>query len=155
MTTCVLFSSRRRHTRCALVTGVQTCALPICHASAAADQRESGQHALFGDGGAAGPSLPTAATRIRPLRRAALTAPASSALSGPTTLIVTKRTPFAAIHPSARAMAMARPPAGSRPSISATRQRAPGAAPLPFPSPTHSDAPAVPCPLGAAHPQPP
>src|SRR3546814_6346770 len=26
----VIFSSRRRHTRCALVTGVQTCALPIC-----------------------------------------------------------------------------------------------------------------------------
>src|SRR3546814_2948511 len=28
---CILFflSSRRRHTRCALVTGVQTCALPI------------------------------------------------------------------------------------------------------------------------------
>src|SRR3546814_18708825 len=25
-----LFSSRSRHTRCALVTGVQTCALPIC-----------------------------------------------------------------------------------------------------------------------------
>src|SRR3546814_10072768 len=25
-----LCSSRRRHTRCALVTGVQTCALPIC-----------------------------------------------------------------------------------------------------------------------------
>src|SRR3546814_4573302 len=25
----VIFSSRRRHTRCALVTGVQTCALPI------------------------------------------------------------------------------------------------------------------------------
>src|SRR3546814_7924915 len=24
------FSSKRRHTRCALVTGVQTCALPIC-----------------------------------------------------------------------------------------------------------------------------
>src|SRR3546814_5627966 len=24
------FSSRRRHTRCALVTGVRTCALPIC-----------------------------------------------------------------------------------------------------------------------------
>src|SRR3546814_13110335 len=34
MAACVLyryfFSSRRRHTRCALVTGVQTCALPIC-----------------------------------------------------------------------------------------------------------------------------
>src|SRR3546814_6584969 len=30
------FSSRRRHTRCALVTGVQTCALPISnHRSAA------------------------------------------------------------------------------------------------------------------------
>src|SRR3546814_9418321 len=28
------FSSRRRHTRCALVTGVQTCALPICSHSA-------------------------------------------------------------------------------------------------------------------------
>src|SRR3546814_8562375 len=28
MSTC-FFSSRRRHTRCALVTGVQTCALPI------------------------------------------------------------------------------------------------------------------------------
>src|SRR3546814_2866302 len=30
------FSSRRRHTRCALVTGVQTCALPICSAGARA-----------------------------------------------------------------------------------------------------------------------
>src|SRR3546814_14425843 len=29
------FSSRRRHTRCALVTGVQTCALPISRASSA------------------------------------------------------------------------------------------------------------------------
>src|SRR3546814_2574145 len=32
MSTCLVFfffSSRRRHTRCALVTGVQTCALPI------------------------------------------------------------------------------------------------------------------------------
>src|SRR3546814_1734827 len=28
------FSSRRRHTRCALVTGVQTCALPICRVMA-------------------------------------------------------------------------------------------------------------------------
>src|SRR3546814_2560571 len=28
-----LFSSRRRHTRCALVTGVQTCALPISTAN--------------------------------------------------------------------------------------------------------------------------
>src|SRR3546814_18988230 len=29
MISCFFFSSRRRHTRCALVTGVQTCALPI------------------------------------------------------------------------------------------------------------------------------
>src|SRR3546814_5884066 len=31
---CFVFSSRRRHTRCALVTGVQTCALPICTGAA-------------------------------------------------------------------------------------------------------------------------
>src|SRR3546814_3191888 len=31
---CFFFSSRRRHTRCALVTGVQTCALPIWQAVA-------------------------------------------------------------------------------------------------------------------------
>src|SRR3546814_5129754 len=40
---CLMFfflSSRRRHTRCALVTGVQTCALPICHPShMASDER--------------------------------------------------------------------------------------------------------------------
>src|SRR3546814_3335532 len=29
LSSCFFFSSRRRHTRCALVTGVQTCALPI------------------------------------------------------------------------------------------------------------------------------
>src|SRR3546814_285258 len=29
MVVLIFFSSRRRHTRCALVTGVQTCALPI------------------------------------------------------------------------------------------------------------------------------
>src|SRR3546814_1878104 len=34
------FSSRRRHTRCALVTGVQTCALPI---SGRSDRRRSGK----------------------------------------------------------------------------------------------------------------
>src|SRR3546814_16273447 len=31
---CVFFSSSRRHTRCALVTGVQTCALPIFYYAA-------------------------------------------------------------------------------------------------------------------------
>src|SRR3546814_8550485 len=34
---CFLFSSRRRHTRCALVTGVQTCALPIFQNTSAID----------------------------------------------------------------------------------------------------------------------
>src|SRR3546814_2283731 len=33
---CFFFSSRRRHTRCALVTGVQTCALPISGVNAGA-----------------------------------------------------------------------------------------------------------------------
>src|SRR3546814_9715842 len=43
MCICLFFSSRRRHTRCALGTGVQTCALPI--------------------------SAPTARTPLRPSRR--------------------------------------------------------------------------------------
>src|SRR3546814_2190931 len=38
---CFFVSSRRRHTRCALVTGVQTCALPIW-------KREAGAHG-YGD----------------------------------------------------------------------------------------------------------
>src|SRR3546814_8648627 len=35
---CFFFSSRRRHTRCALVTGVQTCALPISLSQDGIDQ---------------------------------------------------------------------------------------------------------------------
>src|SRR3546814_8213758 len=35
----VFFSSRRRHTRCALVTGVQTCALPIYRAGGRGEAR--------------------------------------------------------------------------------------------------------------------
>src|SRR3546814_14464120 len=35
------FSSRRRHTRCALVTGVQTCALPIYHLEGDGDDRQA------------------------------------------------------------------------------------------------------------------
>src|SRR3546814_6098186 len=47
LTSCVFcvvffFSSRRRHTRCALVTGVQTCALPIWRAGASAVRLSSG-----------------------------------------------------------------------------------------------------------------
>src|SRR3546814_11024708 len=37
------FSSRRRHTRCALVTGVQTCALPISVAAFPADATTHGE----------------------------------------------------------------------------------------------------------------
>src|SRR3546814_4972580 len=44
------FSSRRRHTRCALVTGVQTCALPIlCDVACAGAE-------CYGDLGAASPT---------------------------------------------------------------------------------------------------
>src|SRR3546814_7651122 len=35
------FSSRRRHTRCALVTGVQTCALPISNVTNPAKELEA------------------------------------------------------------------------------------------------------------------
>src|SRR3546814_8743455 len=38
------FSSRRRHTRCALETGVQTCALPISRRDQPADDVASYQH---------------------------------------------------------------------------------------------------------------
>src|SRR3546814_9849494 len=47
------FASRRRHTRCALVTGVQTCALPICNASHRARPRIAGT--VAGVGGPRGP----------------------------------------------------------------------------------------------------
>src|SRR3546814_3153270 len=43
------FSSRRRHTRCALVTGVQTCALPICF-----DDAQALVKAMFNDRAFAG-----------------------------------------------------------------------------------------------------
>src|SRR3546814_8007839 len=39
---CFFFSSRRRHTRCALVTGVQTCALPISPEPVRGDGMSSG-----------------------------------------------------------------------------------------------------------------
>src|SRR3546814_4322996 len=39
---CFFVSSRRRHTRCALVTGVQTCALPILHVMQTLDSLGAG-----------------------------------------------------------------------------------------------------------------
>src|SRR3546814_11085387 len=55
------FSSRRRHTRCALVTGVQTCALPICSASAAEEQTINAFSVWNGEGSVyeSGPHLGT------------------------------------------------------------------------------------------------
>src|SRR3546814_6938510 len=42
-------SSRRRHTRCALVTGVQTCALPICARSSLGWKKPTLQRRLADD----------------------------------------------------------------------------------------------------------
>src|SRR3546814_15941643 len=41
------FTSRRRHTRCALVTGVQTCALPIYRAALSVYARNADYHDLI------------------------------------------------------------------------------------------------------------
>src|SRR3546814_4094573 len=49
------FSSRRRHTRCALVTGVQTCALPIYSSNGGGWLLASSSRSFCG-GGDAGPS---------------------------------------------------------------------------------------------------
>src|SRR3546814_4101649 len=73
------FSSRRRHTRCALVTGVQTCALPISgssifhpESSRVARMASGGQHglaqSLFQVGGNAG-------SAVGPLLAAAIVLP--------------------------------------------------------------------------------
>src|SRR3546814_8399723 len=45
------FSSRRRHTICALVTGVQTCALPIFPADVAGRRRADGPRVGGGEAG--------------------------------------------------------------------------------------------------------
>src|SRR3546814_4561237 len=44
----VVFSSRRRHTRCALVTEVQTCALPISASATGSRGRRVGGHVELG-----------------------------------------------------------------------------------------------------------
>src|SRR3546814_9335140 len=61
------FSSRRRHTSCALVTGVQTCALPIC-SGIGDDQRLSGRDRILAEADVArgfGPVEPV--RRLEPL----------------------------------------------------------------------------------------
>src|SRR3546814_6115448 len=62
---CFFFSSRRRHTSCALVTGVQTCALPISGGTiqliADAGTIDLGVGAnLFADGSSGGAAVPGA-----------------------------------------------------------------------------------------------
>src|SRR3546814_720188 len=47
---CFFFSSRRRHTRCALVTGVQTCALPISPEPEGTDLRFPAKAVALPDG---------------------------------------------------------------------------------------------------------
>src|SRR3546814_8901377 len=44
------FSSRRRHTRCALVTGVQTCALPISECVSRRGARDHSEQHRGGEG---------------------------------------------------------------------------------------------------------
>src|SRR3546814_2653476 len=61
------FSSRRRHTRCALVTGVQTCALPISLLTAASREKSASHpYALVESAGSAAcrPAPPVASFRM-------------------------------------------------------------------------------------------
>src|SRR3546814_7693976 len=51
------FSSRRRHTRCAVVTGVQTCALPILQVGALFELFSNGTGEAFLNGKIEDPSL--------------------------------------------------------------------------------------------------
>src|SRR3546814_5666810 len=65
------FSSRRRHTRCALVTGVQTCALPICGAQAfdaIAEAKAAGVEVIVVDHHQCATTLPQAFAVVNPNR---------------------------------------------------------------------------------------
>src|SRR3546814_2498096 len=56
------FSSRRRHTRCALVTGVQTCALPILEIDTSSG-RFAARHVISATGTWSHPYIPDIAGR--------------------------------------------------------------------------------------------
>src|SRR3546814_10730385 len=62
------FSSRRGHTICALVTGVQTCALPMSALAQESDQTEQTQEA-GADTGGLGESIVTAQKRSESLQK--------------------------------------------------------------------------------------
>src|SRR3546814_18933512 len=81
-----LFSSRRRHTRCALVTGVQTCALPISRArTLVIEPSREGRDALTADiraalsqsGALTGPAVTVQSLANKGLTRAEARAPLS------------------------------------------------------------------------------
>src|SRR3546814_8785819 len=69
---CFFFSSRRRHTRCALVTGVQTCALPIYIWNSDADTLASIANYFVNAGWRKGQPWGFAVTTPAGLNRAAL-----------------------------------------------------------------------------------
>src|SRR3546814_7987562 len=71
---CFFFSSRRRHTRCALVTGVQTCALPISRSAS----RSMG---IEQDLVANGRQQPFGGDEVRPVEHPAIKAYGSRALA--------------------------------------------------------------------------
>src|SRR3546814_4704889 len=80
MYSCFFFSSRRRHTRCALVTGVQTCALPI-----------SGRHPLFRAAAMSGQPTSTRPWYREPMVWLMLALPAAAVVAGLSTVVIAVR----------------------------------------------------------------
>src|SRR3546814_10874153 len=72
------FSSRRRHTRCALVTGVQTCALPISCYNLPTDNNR----VLNATAGPAVPGIPVVPWHLEETARRAKARPPSKAQQG-------------------------------------------------------------------------
>src|SRR3546814_5277310 len=78
-----VFSSRRRHTRCALVTGVQTCALPICGSGRCPIvSRSMQQGGRIRSRAKPGSSRPSARISVLRWRRAALPRARSARIAG-------------------------------------------------------------------------
>src|SRR3546814_6160670 len=63
MCVCFFCSSRRRHTRCALVTGVQTCALPISNPTKSVPAKPAHHGGCRVGGSQSDPGRPQAASR--------------------------------------------------------------------------------------------
>ena len=102
-------------------------------------------------GGAAGPSLPTAATISMPCATARATSRCSIWFAGPTRLMLTTATCLRASHASSRAIASTEPPVGASQYASPAYSVARGSADWKCAAaPTISDATAVPCAAGCA-----